>query len=179
MAQNALLQYLQTHYADAKLATEGTAISPIVVLSIGAFESGYGRSGLTKNANNHFGIKGTGNAGSVTYMTKEYTNGRYIDIPQQFAAYTSYLESAKAFVRLLSSRRYAPAFRYPNPLTQLHAVWQLGYATDPAYISKITPIVKSAEQLQLVSNYTFNPMVLIAVAAGIYLVTTKSHAHKS
>ncbi len=51
-------------------------------ISQAALESGWGNSGLTVKANNLFGIKGSGPAGSITVQTTEYVNGRAIKVAE-------------------------------------------------------------------------------------------------
>ncbi|MNJ49688.1 glucosaminidase domain-containing protein [Paenibacillus bouchesdurhonensis] len=59
-------------YAVADM--QDTFIPASLTIAQAALESAWGASGLTSKANNLFGIKGTGPAGSVTMPTTEYVN---------------------------------------------------------------------------------------------------------
>lgn len=171
MLNTSLGRYVQQHIDAAIAATKGSPVNPVLVLAIGYLESGAGRSALAANYNNHFGIKGTGTAGSITLLTKEYVNGRYIDVPQPFRRYNTYQEGASDFVALLQNKRYARAWTSPNPLSQAHYIWQAGYATDPSYISKLKPIINAAEAMQQQTNYSFNPIALLVLTAGVFYLS--------
>lgn len=56
-----------------------------LTLAQAILESNWGTSGLTQKANNLFGIKGTGPAGSVTMQTTEY-QGRHLIQPTPSSA---------------------------------------------------------------------------------------------
>lgn len=176
------LAYIQEHAAAAYQATSGTPINMATVLAIGALESGNGASQLASRYNNHFGIKGTGPGGSVTLPTREYRNGRYVTVNEPFRVYSTYEQGVNDLIAVLTQNsRYAAAMPYKsNPLAQLNEIWKAGYATDPAYISKVAPIVKAAEQFQQLSNYSYNPLTLLVISAGIYyLVNHGSQSNKT
>ena len=68
-------------------------ILPSVTLAQAIIESNKGNSGLTKKANNLFGIKGSYRGQSITLMTKEYIGGHYVDVPAKFRKYPDWWES--------------------------------------------------------------------------------------
>ncbi|WP_423231236.1 glucosaminidase domain-containing protein, partial [Bacillus licheniformis] len=47
-----------------------------LIIAQGVLESNWGRSGLATKGKNLFGIKGTGNDGSITLPTTEHINGK-------------------------------------------------------------------------------------------------------
>jgi lysozyme len=49
-----------------------------LIIAVAAVESGWGKSALSVNDNNLFGIKAVGNQPSTNYPTREYINGRFI-----------------------------------------------------------------------------------------------------
>ena len=88
-------------------------------------ETRCGKSTLTKELNNWFGIKGKGKY----YSTIEYVNGVKVKIPQQF----KYYESMEDCI-----------------LHRLHIMRRLkdrGYATDPNYKAKIESVLGKLEIL--------------------------------
>lgn len=111
-------------------------------------ESNWGKSGLTAKANNLFGIKGTGPAGSVSMPTTEYVNKQPVKINANFRKYNDWGESiADHSALILNGTRDKPT-RYHGVLgadykTACHAIWQGGYATDPAYPQKLINLIET------------------------------------
>lgn len=162
-------QYIARHYLDAVSAASGSNVHPATILAISALESGNGKSVLSKQYGNYFGFKGTSKYGSVMMPTKEFIGGRYITVDQPFRRYPSFYESAKDFVNLISTnRRYAQAINAANPIDQINKIWAAGYATDPSYTSKLTPIVNQAMLMAKATNHAVNPMTWIIVSAGLF-----------
>ncbi|MFD1907115.1 glycoside hydrolase family 73 protein [Paenibacillus rhizoplanae] len=70
-----------------------TRIAASLTIAQAALESGWGTSGLTLKANNLFGIKGSGPAGSLALPTTEYRNGQAVQVTAQFRSYNNWGES--------------------------------------------------------------------------------------
>ena len=97
-------------------------------------ESNCGNSGLTRQANNIFGIKGSYNGESVRMWTTEYYNGVPQRVLAAFRKYPSWAESVadhsdlfnrlKRYENLRGLKDYKLACKY---------VQQDGYATSPSY----------------------------------------------
>ncbi|MBB6730071.1 glucosaminidase domain-containing protein [Cohnella zeiphila] len=108
-----------------------------------ALESAWGGSGLTLKANNLFGMKGTGPAGSVTMATTEYVNGRAVQTTAAFRAYHDWTESVDDHAKLfLPNGRYVQALR-TDGRSAARAVEAAGYATDPQYADKLIALMDS------------------------------------
>jgi hypothetical protein len=109
---------------------------PMVAAAQWALESGYGSAHSGRN--NVFGIKGQGN----TVQTQEFVNGKMITTNASFRNYQSPLESAKDYVNLMNNGRYAPGLAAAKtPREAIQAIASAGYATDPAYVSKVVKIM--------------------------------------
>jgi hypothetical protein len=109
---------------------------PMVAAAQWALESGYGSAHSGRN--NVFGIKGSGN----TVSTQEFINGKMVTVNASFRNYNSPLESAKDYVNLMGNGRYAPGLAAAKtPRQAIQAIAAAGYATDPAYVSKILKIM--------------------------------------
>ena len=116
-----------------------------VAIAQSMLESGMGESGLTKNANNWFGIKCSSTAspnqnGCYSVSTKEYdSNGNPYTTTASFRKYESPQLSFIDHGYFLSSlSRYAKAFSYSNnPDRFIVEVHLGGYATDPQYANKV------------------------------------------
>jgi hypothetical protein len=121
-----------------ELAREAGAKFPELVAAQWALESNWGRN--TSGTHNYFGLKGSG----TTKTTTEYVNGVPISIRDGFLNFGSIQES----VEYLVTRWYKDYKQYSgvnNAKSTSEAAKQLvtqGYATDPAYSSKLLSIVE-------------------------------------
>ncbi len=128
--------------------------------------SNRGPSGLARRANNLFGIKGTGNAGSITMPTREVVGGRDVMMNEPFAAYLTPEDSLLAHQALMQRPRYVNAgvgsARTFEEAAQ--AVARAGYATDPNYAQALIRVrqqfVASASMRYLTTSPYFNPVSL-------------------
>ena len=110
-------------------------------------ESGWGNSGLTKKANNLFGMKGKYNGQSVTMLTTEYYNGVKKRVYADFRKYPSWADSIadhsdlfnrlSRYKNLRGETDYKKACRY---------VKEDGYATSPTYT---TTLINTIEKYKL------------------------------
>lgn len=94
-------------------------------------------SALAADYHNLFGIKGSGDAGSVSMSTTEHEGGQDVRKNQNFAAYSSYEESFRAHRQLMENGRYAGVMQAGSIEGAARAVKNAGYATDPNYASKV------------------------------------------
>ena len=106
-------------------------------------ESGWGQSALAIRANNLFGIKGTGPAGTDVLPTQEFQNGQWLTVNAAFRVYHNVAESIADHGQLLAtgpSYQHAMADRHlPDAFaTDLTGV----YATDPQYGSNLITIMR-------------------------------------
>lgn len=127
-----------------------TRIPASLTIAQAILESNWGESGLTKQANNLFGMKGRGPAGSVTMPTREYTSGQWITVQAAFRAYNTWEESlADHSTLILNGTRDKPT-RYHGALgvdfrTTCYEIWRGGYATDPEYPEKLIGLITTYE----------------------------------
>lgn len=119
-------------------------------------ETGWGKSEIKtadgSSSFNLFGIKaGPGWQGKVAEVTTtEYENGVAKKTVARFRAYDSYEESFKDYARLLTqSPRYAKVSQQTGSVQAFATGLQrAGYATDPAYATKLSRAINSTLQLQ-------------------------------
>ena len=94
-------------------------------------------------SNNLFGVKGTGNAGSVTSTTSEEYYGTLYRVDAAFRAYKTVQDSWNDHTSVLYKDRYAP---YREVM--FHSTWgayalkRCGYATDSGYPGKLIKLIK-------------------------------------
>ncbi|MGI9149556.1 MAG: glucosaminidase domain-containing protein [Chloroflexota bacterium] len=129
--------------ADAAVeSADATGVPASVTIAQAILESYWGSSRLAREANNYFGIKAQtrgGSAGSVWFDVWEVIGGRNIMQSQAFRAYKT---AAESFVDhglfFVENGRYAGAMAAKtNPRQFAREVNRAGYATDPAYASKL------------------------------------------
>lgn len=133
----------------AKQAAEKLGVDPRAILAQAALETGWGKHVIRhadgSSSHNLFNIKADHrwNGSSVNKMTLEYRDGIAAKEHASFRAYDSYEDSFNDYVHFLqASGRYQQALDAGDD-TALFAdrLQQAGYATDPAYASKINGIV--------------------------------------
>jgi hypothetical protein len=130
--------------AQRSFKTTGVPASVSVAQAI--LESDWGRSRLTRQGNNLFGIKSLGSpgtAGSISMATWEHLDGSDVVLQQPFRAYftleESVIDHAQFFIR---NRRYADAVAVANDARAFaRAIQADGYATDPSYADKLIALM--------------------------------------
>lgn len=138
-----------------------TGIPASVTLAQAIHESGSGlNSGLATQGHNLYGIKGKGDAGSITMPTHEYVNGKLVTVDASFARYHSAGDSMEAYAKLLSSPAYAKHLKNAASVNQyVKGIAASGYATDPNYTSEILNTISSMGLHKYDgSNYSFTPL---------------------
>ncbi|MFP7237483.1 phage tail protein [Bacillus altitudinis] len=114
-----------------------------LVIAQGCLESGFGSSGLSQQANNLFGIKGTYNGKYVLMWTSEQDKkGNVTRIQAKFRKYPSYAESLADLGSLYTRlSRYKDVVGEKDYKKATAAVSKAGYATDVNYATKLNSII--------------------------------------
>ena len=125
--------------AQASAATSGFPAG--ITVAQAALESNWGESGLSRTAQNYFGIKAHGRFASVTMRTGENEGERLHLCAAQFASYASMEECFRDRDDLISRlKAYAEARECGNdPKAFIRAVAR-HWATDPHYAEKVLRI---------------------------------------
>jgi len=128
-------------YASAAMEQQKRyGIPASVTLAQMALESAYGESGLAKEGNNYFGIKASG---SWLREGKPYSV-RSDDRPDdKFCTFGSAMESMEYHSKVLMAQRYSQCWQHASDdhLRWIKGIKAGGYATDPAYVSKIEKVI--------------------------------------
>ena len=145
-------RFIDKMWPHAVEASRATGIPPQFILGQAALESGWGtreiRTSDGRATHNLFGIKAgrswtgsTSNAG-----TTEYSQGTKQRSVEKFRSYDSYAEAFRDYANLLKSNpRYAQALQAGgDPAAFAQGLQKAGYATDPAYASKLTRVIMSS-----------------------------------
>jgi flagellar protein FlgJ len=122
-----------------------TGIPAAIILGQAMLEGGASlSSGLIKQANNFFGIKGVGNAGSVYMPTREEINGKSITVNGKFRKYNTPYDSFMDHAKLLQNPRYQKHLTSAKTLSDwASGIKAGGYATDAKYVSKLMNVITS------------------------------------
>jgi LysM repeat protein len=126
----------------ARASQRKSGVPASVTLAQAILESDWGRSKLTREANNLFGIKamrGPGSAGIYEIDTWEVYGGQNVTVLAAFKAYTTLADSIADHGRWFhDNSRYHAALRVKDdPRAFAYAINAAGYATDPAYAPKL------------------------------------------
>ena len=148
--------FVQRHTEAAAKVAASSGIPASFMIGQAGHETGWGKHEIKMKGGepsfNLFGIKADakwkGQVAEVT--TTEYVNGQPKKTVARFRAYSSYEESFKDYARLISdSPRYAQARQQTSSVTAFaNGLQRAGYATDPAYASKLSRAINTTLQLQ-------------------------------
>jgi hypothetical protein len=139
--------FIATVGAAAQRSFKTTGVPASVTVAQAILESDWGRSRLTRQGNNLFGIKAlgsvTGPAGVVTLATWEHLNGGDVVVQAPFKAYYTLEQSIDDHGRFLTrNKRYAGAMSVADDAHAFaRAIQDAGYATDPSYASKLISLM--------------------------------------
>lgn len=146
--------FINKYYPEAVEAAKGSHIFPLTIMGAAATESGWGESGLTKDAFNFFGIKSTPSweqqgGKFVIKQTREVVNGKSIMIDAKFRLYNTPADCFRNYVSFVSGKRYEAAgvLNALNPYDQIDKIAKAGYATDPNYAKTISAVMSGLEKL--------------------------------
>ncbi|MGB3748679.1 MAG: flagellar assembly peptidoglycan hydrolase FlgJ [Rhodanobacter sp.] len=148
---------LAPHAAEA---AKKLGVSVRALLAQAALETGWGkhlpRGGDGSSSNNLFGIKAgrSWDGDKVSVPTLEYENGVAVRKRDAFRAYDSPADSFADYARLIAdSPRYEQALgQGENIAAFARGLVHGGYATDPAYVAKITAIANSAQMREALAS---------------------------
>jgi flagellar protein FlgJ len=148
--------FVQRHTDAAAKVAASSGIPAAFMIGQAGHETGWGQHEIKIKGGgpsfNLFGIKAdakwTGKVAEVT--TTEFVNGAPIKTVAKFRAYDSYEASFQDYARLISETpRYAQARQQTGSVTAFASGLQrAGYATDPAYASKLSRAINTTLQLQ-------------------------------
>lgn len=149
-------EFVQRHTASAKAAEAATGIPATFMVAQAAHESGWGKKEMKaadgSNTFNLFGIKAgpSWKGATADVTTTEYIGGVARKVVQKFRAYGSYAESFADYANLMKNNpRYAGVVSAGADAQGFaQGLQKAGYATDPAYASKLTKVIATTQRLQ-------------------------------
>ncbi|HVX39623.1 MAG TPA: glucosaminidase domain-containing protein [Gemmatimonadaceae bacterium] len=134
--------------AAAQLGDVPPALGPVTVAQF-LLESGWGQSGLSKKANNYFGMKARDGDPAITLPTHEVVHGQDVTVAAKFRRFDSMADCFAAHAKLLcDAPAYAKARTHgDDPIAFAHALTGV-YATDPQYGAKLEAIMRDRGLLE-------------------------------
>ena len=143
-------------------------VLPSVTVAQAIIESGWGRSGLSTEAHNLFGIKGSYNGQSVVMRTREVYGGRSVYVNANFRAYPNNSASVEEHGNFLySNSRYRNLLGDRDNASVARKLRADGYATDPNYANAI---------INMVQTYGLNRLDTIAFSGAQPVITNKGNS---
>ena len=132
-------QYIERYSAIAVEEMYRSGVPASITLAQGLLESGYGRSALASKANNHFGIK----------CHNDWSGAKsYHDDDRKGECFRKYANAEDSFRDHSDFLRYRDRYKFLFDLkTTDYKAWayglkRAGYATDPAYPSKLIKLIE-------------------------------------
>ena len=138
-------KFIASLVSGAKATQKLYGVPASVTIAQAILESGWGKSGLTKKANNLFGIKADKSwKGEVCIMpTTEYFHGKKMTVNAPFRKYPTLADSLFDHGYFLKRNpRYKPAFKCANGPDFANKIAACNYATDPSYGDLLVVIIK-------------------------------------
>lgn len=152
-------EFVQKVWPYAQQASRETGIPAHFMVAQAALETGWGKFEIRhadgSQSFNLFNIKAGGrwNGGFAKALTTEYLNGSAVRENAGFRAYGSYAESFRDYARLIGGNsRYAAAARQTDARAFAEGLQRGGYATDPAYASKLKRVIDGLAAAGVVSS---------------------------
>ncbi len=148
-------EFINTLVPVAKELHQTYGILPSIILGQAILESDWGRSELSASYNNLFGIKSFNpHDESVKLATKEYKDGKWIEINANFKVYASWSDCMRDHTMLFVNGVDWDPYLYQGVLlasdykTAANALQASGYATDPGYANKVIEVIESNQLYQ-------------------------------
>ncbi len=120
-------------------------ILPSLTIAQAILESAWGKSGLSRDFYNYFGMKWKSGCGCdyKEYSTKEQkADGTYYTITAKFRKYSSVAEGIKGYYIFLSGyKRYANLKGVTDPMTACDLIRQDGWATSLSYSTNLKNLI--------------------------------------
>jgi hypothetical protein len=123
---------------------QGTHVPVSFTIAQAALESAWGESELAKQANNLFGMKAGAEweGPTISLPTHEVVDGKTVEVEAVWRKFESWGSCIADHTRLLTKdERYKAAFDFTDGRSFAMAIAAAGYATDPAYGSKLVEII--------------------------------------
>lgn len=132
--------YIKRFYKVAQTEMKKYGIPASITLAQGLIESNAGESRLSRNNNNHFGMKCFSKKCGKGHCSN-FTDDSHKDF---FRKYKTSWDSYRAHSLLLKNKRYRPLFEFDKKdyKSWAHGLKKAGYATDRLYAKKLITLIE-------------------------------------
>lgn len=137
-------QFIKTIATSAQKDWKLHKILPSLIIAQAILESAWGKSGLTKKANNLFGMKSSASwKGNIYNMrtAEQKKDGTVYYVNAPFRAYDTWDDCIYDHGVLLKSKRYAKVHGETDYQKACCYIREAGYATDINYTSKLISLI--------------------------------------
>lgn len=149
-------EFVQRLWDPAVAAEKSTGVPALFIIGQAALETGWGKheikDGSGGNSFNLFGIKAGASwkGATVSATTTEYTGQGKVKVVEKFRSYGSYTEAFQDWAKLMSnSPRYGQVLKTGGSINEFaNGLQRAGYATDPAYASKLTRTIEQTLKIR-------------------------------
>lgn len=145
-----------------------TGVPASLTIAQAILESANGNSTLAQQANNLFGMKGKGPAGSIRLPTREYKNGEWITVQAEFRKYHNWAESVSDHSNLFLNgvswnRDLYRGVIGKDGISASYEVAKAGYATDPDYAQKLIKLITDHQLLKydFIANFGIDAGIIL------------------
>lgn len=152
--KNRTTTFLKNYGKGIANAVKGTGLFFPAIVAQKALESGWGESGLAKEANNFGGIKYapslSGVVGFVTKDTTEFVKGKRVKVKAKFSKFKDVESGIRATIQVLLGDRYKDArTKAKTPEEQILMIAKAGYTTTPPakYLASMQGIIEATQDL--------------------------------
>jgi flagellum-specific peptidoglycan hydrolase FlgJ len=137
-------EFLTQAMAAARASSANSGLDPDVTVAQAALESNFGKSRLSVEANNYFGIKARHGQNSVEMRTMEVTAGKTVTVRAHFAKFESMEQCFAARDHMiLTLPCYAEARACAADAGAFVRALARRWATDPKYAEKLLRVVQT------------------------------------
>ncbi len=138
--------YVKRFYKVAQTEMKKFGIPASITLAQGLIESNAGESRLSRNNNNHFGMKCFSKKCGKNHCSN-FTDDSHKDF---FRKYQTSWDSYRAHSVLLKNKRYQPLFKLNKKdyKSWAHGLKKAGYATDRLYAKKLIKLIDDLKLYQ-------------------------------
>ena len=138
-------EFIATIGPAAQASAAVTKVPASFVVAQAALESAWGKSALTTEGRNLFGVKADSSWHGPVLMlpTRECIKGAWCTVPATWRKYPNWRASIDDHAQFfINNPRYKPAFETTDGEAFAHAVAAAGYATDPQYADKVIAVMR-------------------------------------
>lgn len=137
-------EFLRAAINGARKASMVSGLPAGLTVAQAALESAWGRSRLSREAQNYFGIKAHGKHATIEMLTREVRGGKTETVTAKFARYASMDDCFADRDRMITtSALYAKARSCAGNVEEFARELGRHWATDPGYADKLLAVYRA------------------------------------